>query len=88
MRNAILLSLLIVCLTAGIAGAAIRKGPYLIYPGVNDEMMVLWQLGGSETCTLEWGETTSYGSSVPVSVFGDSQYERVITGLTPGVKYY
>jgi len=87
-RKTILLSLIMVCLTAGIAGAAVRKGPYMLYPGNNDEMMVLWQLGGSETCTLEWGETTSYGSSVPVSVYGDSQYRYTITGLTPGVKYY
>jgi len=78
-----------VCLTAGIVSAAMEKGPYLIYPGNNDEMMVLWQVSSTETGTLEWGETTSYSSgSVQTSEFGiDHQHEHVITGLTPGVKY-
>jgi len=89
MRNAILLSLLIVCLTAGIAGATMEKGPYLLYPGVNDEMQVLWQVSGTETGTLEWGTTTSYSDgSVNTSQYGENQHTYTITGLTPGVKYY
>ena len=42
------------------AQAAMRKGPYLIYPGNNTQMQVLWQLGAAETCSLAWGPNTSY----------------------------
>ena len=85
----LVLFLFILCLTAGVANAAIVKQPYLIYPGNNTEMMVLWQVTSTESCTLEWGETTSYGSSVQTSEFGDDhQHMHTITGLTPGQKYY
>jgi hypothetical protein len=71
-------------------GATVRKGPYLIYPGNNTEMTVLWQLDSSQTCTLEWGLDTSYsGGSVATNEYGtDHQYKHTITGLTPGNKYY
>lgn len=74
---------------ASVANAAMRKGPYLIYPGVNDEMMVLWQLTGTQTCTLEWGEDTTYSSgSVQTTEYGTNQHKYVITNLTPATKYY
>ncbi|MHC4086351.1 MAG: metallophosphoesterase [Planctomycetota bacterium] len=89
MKRLIIMSL-VICLSAGVANAAMRKGPYLLYPGVNDEMMVLWQLDTTQACTLEWGEDTTYSSgSVQTAEFGgDHQHEYVITNLTPGVKYY
>jgi hypothetical protein len=89
MKRLIIISL-VICLSAGVANAAMRKGPYLLYPGSNDEMMVLWQLDTTQTCTLEWGEDTTYSSgSVQTTEFGaDHQHEHVITNLTPGVKYY
>ncbi|MDD5134062.1 MAG: fibronectin type III domain-containing protein, partial [Phycisphaerae bacterium] len=70
--------------------AVLRKGPYLIYPGVNTQMTVLWQLDASESCTLEWGLDTNYtAGSANVSEYGtDHQYKYTITGLTPGEKYY
>ena len=66
-----------------------RKGPYLIYPGNNAEMMVLWQLEAPTSLTLRWGQDTSYseGTATP-TVYGENQYKHTITGLTPGVKYY
>jgi len=72
------------------ASAAIRKGPYLIYPGDNTKMMVLWQLDVTETCTLEWGYDTSYSlGSVPVFEYGvDHQYKYTIDSLNPGTKYF
>jgi N-acetylneuraminic acid mutarotase len=64
---------------------SVQKGPYLIYPGDNTQMMVLWQLNGPEPYTLRWGH--SDGSVTP-EMFGDFQYEHVMTGLTPGSRYY
>ncbi|MCK4753258.1 MAG: metallophosphoesterase, partial [Planctomycetes bacterium] len=84
----LILFLFILCLTAGVANATMLKGPYMIYPGVNTEMMILWQLDSTQTCTIEWGTSTSYGNSVQTSEAGDHQHEKVITGLTPGQKYY
>lgn len=76
--------------TAGPATAAIRKGPYLIYPGNNTEMMVLWQLDGTQACFLEWGIDTSYSDANTVtSEYGmDHQHKHTITNLVPGSKYY
>ena len=90
MRNTILLTLIMVCLTAGIASAAMEKGPYMLYPGNNDEMTVLWQVSATEAGTLEWGEDLSYSDgSVSVGEYGsDHQHAYTITNLTPGVKYY
>jgi hypothetical protein len=69
--------------------AVLRKGPYLIYPGVNTQMTVLWQLSATESCSIDWGTDTSYGSSANVPEYGtDHQYRYNITNLTPGVKYY
>jgi len=70
--------------------ATLRKGPYLIYPGNNTEMTVLWQLDSGEVCSIEWGLDTSYSSgSASVPEYGtDRQYKHTITGLTPGAKYY
>jgi hypothetical protein len=67
-----------------------RKGPYLLYPGTNTEMTVLWQLTGTTGCTLEWGTDTSYSDgSVATSEYGgDHQHQYTITGLVPGTKYY
>jgi hypothetical protein len=66
-----------------------EKGPYLIYPGNNTEMTVLWQMTTVSSCTLEWGLNTSYlsGSTI-TSEYGDHQHQHTITGLTPGTKYY
>ena len=68
----------------------LRKGPYLLYPGVNTEMTVLWQVEEMQTSTLEWGEDTSYGTgSVVTEEYGDDhQHSFTIEDLTPGTKYY
>jgi hypothetical protein len=67
-----------------------RKGPYLIYPGSNDQMTVLWQIAATLGCTLEWGTDTSYSAgSTSTTEFGtDHQHKYTITGLTPGTKYF
>ena len=68
----------------------IRKGPYLIYPGDNTQMSVLWQLSETRTCTLQWGLDTSYSEgSYSSSEYGvDHQHKYTITNLTTDMIYY
>lgn len=79
------LGLLLPTLLAG----AFRKGPYLIFTGVNTEMKVLWQLSAAETCTLAWGTDTAYslGQALVTEYGNDHQYAYSITALIPGKKY-
>jgi hypothetical protein len=72
----------------------IRKRPYLIYPGRNTSMTVLWQVFQSPAkATIEWGTTMSYGKG-PVRVresgtgVDEHQFIYTIQGLIPGIKYY
>ena len=67
-----------------------RKAPYLIYPGINTEMIVLWQLDQTGTCQFEWGTDTTYsGGSQNTSEYGnDHQHKITLTGLQPSTKYY
>ena len=82
-------AVLVLVAMAGQTMAAVKKGPYLIYPGNNTEMMVLWQLDGPASHELAWGQDTSYSdSSATPGMYGDNQYEHTITGLTPGTKYF
>jgi hypothetical protein len=70
--------------------ATLKKGPYLIYPGNNTQMTVLWQLDSSATCTIVWGTDTTYsdGSANTTEYGTDHQHKYTITTLTPGTKYY
>jgi predicted phosphodiesterase len=76
--------------TAAFAG--VLKHPYLIYPGVNTQMEVLWQDDASEaTNTVSWGSSEgNYNlGSVTVPEYGTfNQHKYTITGLTPNTKYY
>jgi predicted phosphodiesterase len=75
----------------GNAGSPFRKGPYLVYPGTNTEMTVLWQARRTPKAgsTIEWGPTREYGDG-PVSVAesgrrrDEHRFSHTITGLTPG----
>ncbi|HBG28103.1 MAG: hypothetical protein A2Y10_18520 [Planctomycetes bacterium GWF2_41_51] len=69
---------------------SIKKGPYLIYPGNNTQMMVLWQMPNTAGCTISWGLDTTYstGSANTTEYGTDHQHKYTITGLTPGTKYY
>ena len=71
------------------ATTGVKKGAYLIYPGDNTQMTVLWQLDATHDCTLEWGTDTNYGSSATSSEYGsDHQHQYTITSLATGAKYY
>jgi len=76
--------------TVSSVSANIRKGPYLIYPGVNTQMTVLWQINVATGCTIAWGTDTSYstGNAGTTGYGTDYQHKYNITGLTPGTKYY
>jgi hypothetical protein len=89
------------CVTTAFAQTqptGILKTPYLIYPGQNTEMEVLWQDNDTETTnTLRWGTDKTYklGSvTVPEmpaansSVTYPHQHKYTITGLKPNKKYY
>ncbi|MHC4624666.1 MAG: metallophosphoesterase [Planctomycetota bacterium] len=80
----------LVLIATGAVPAEVRKGPYLLYPGNNTQMTVLWQLDSTQTCTLEWGLDTSYsdGNIITVEYGTDHQHKHIITGLNPGGMYY
>ncbi len=88
-----IISLALALMSAGTARADIahplRKAPYLIYPGENTTMKVLWQLTCPDTCLIEWGVDTNYslGSGQSFEYGTDHQHSHVITGLTPGASY-
>jgi len=78
---------LLICATCCVA--AMRKGPYLYYPGTPTSMTVLWQLDTTSGCTLEWGTNLSYaGGSVGTTEYGEHQHRFTITNLTAQTKYY
>lgn len=78
---------LLFCATAG---AGVRKGPYLIYGGVQTEMTVLWQLDTAAECRLAWGADTNCAAGTVASTeYGaDHQHAVTLAGLTPGATYH
>ena len=66
-----------------------QKGPYLLYPGENTQMTILWQLNESADCTLEWGTNTHYeGGSVTTQESNKNhQHRYTLTDLSPGTHY-
>jgi len=72
---------------------ALRKGPYMIYPGNSTEMKVLWQLWETAVCTLEWGlNNTTFPFSIDTQESGSGenghQHSHTITNLFSGIKYF
>jgi len=67
-----------------------RKRPYLIYPGRNDQMTVLWQLRASGNCQLQYGTDTAYAAGTfAVSEYGnDHQFRKTLENLQPGTRYF
>ncbi len=68
----------------------IRKGPRLIYPGINTQMKVVWQLSAEDTCAIEWWQdgTQIVDSAETVEYGSIHQHAHVITGLLPATKYH
>jgi predicted phosphodiesterase len=78
-------------------------GPYLIYPGSPDQMMVLWNLKTSSSCTLRWGlddscstgsfecsgtKATRLGNVSEMFFPGGYDYRVTLESLSPGTLYY
>ena len=87
------IKLLILLVLSGVLlnAQTISKGPYLIYPLVNTQMDVLWQLSGSAGCTLSWGTDLTYSQGTITTTENsstDHQHKYTIHGLTPGELYY
>lgn len=71
--------------------AVIKKGPYLMMNGnVNTQMMVLWQTDVTQSCSIEWGTTTSYGTSANTTENNstDHLHKYIISNLANGTVYY
>jgi hypothetical protein len=68
----------------------IRKGPYLIYNGNENEMQVLWQTYSTDTCQIDWGTDTLFnlGSAQTFEYGADHQHTYTITNLVPSTKYF
>ena len=67
-----------------------HKAPYLIYPGVNTEMQVIWQLNDTYPSNIEWGIDTDYskGNAKTHEYGKDHQHCYKITDLKTSTKYY
>src|SRR5208337_4445649 len=85
-----------VCSTAAFAATGVLKSPYLIYPGVNTQMEVLWQDNNTETDTISWGTDTTYSTgnaqvaeyNVTTNLTYGHQHKYSITGLNTNTTYY
>ncbi len=67
-----------------------RKAPYLIYNGNSNQMVVLWQMKSTKTCTIEWGTDTTYslGSASTTEYNSSHQHKFVIDSLNFRTKYF
>jgi len=80
--------------TTGLEGiepkAQFRKGPYLLFPGNDESMTVLWQTDTTPAdAKIAWGETMQYeGGQAAVQESGDHQFSYTISGLEAGTIYY
>lgn len=93
LKTRLLIGLACISILISVQGgwAAMVKGPYLIFPGDNTRMEVCWQLGTTAPCTLEWGTDPSCaGGRISSAEYDPAshQHKQVITGLTPGKKYF
>jgi len=67
-----------------------RKAPYLLYPGENNKMLILWQLKETKSCSVEWGTDTTYsaGQSTTQETGTSHIHKILLTGLNPETNYY
>ncbi|MCP4592796.1 MAG: metallophosphoesterase family protein [bacterium] len=67
----------------------LRKGPYLIFPGDNTQMTILWQTWDTVPGTVAWGEDSHCSLGQLESVERDDHQHRVtLDGLTPDTLYH
>lgn len=70
--------------------ADFAKTPYLIYPGDDTQMTLLWQLDAKDASVVKWGLYTSCSSGQAVTTEYNSSHQHAYTfnGLVPGIRYY
>jgi len=70
--------------------AALRKAPYLVFPGDPTTMQVLWQATVTGPCTIDWGTDTSYilGSAETAEYGNDHQHTYTLTDLAPDQMHF
>ncbi len=85
----VLLAAVLVATAAQPCAAAMRKQPYLLYPGVASQMRVLWQLDATAVSTIEWGPDSAYatGRATSAEYGADHQHAFTIGGLAPATRY-
>jgi hypothetical protein len=75
-------------------GASFRKSPYLIFPGNNTSMTIMWQTDKTPAIgRIEWGETELYQTGqATIKEDGagadEHQFAYTIEGLKPGSRIY
>jgi hypothetical protein len=81
---------LLLATTLSCFSQTIKKGPYLILTGKNTEMKVLWQNTAPGSDQIRWGTDQSYslGNGKSKDYGKDFQHSYIISGLTPGTRYY
>jgi len=70
--------------------AALRKAPYLVFPGDPTTMHVLWQTATTRPCTIDWGADTdcALGTAQTAEYGDDHQHAHTLTGLEPDRQYF
>ena len=72
--------------SSGLTPVNLTKGPDLLYSGSNTEMKLFWQWTTSTTFRVDWGTSTTYGSSSPATSAYDATnhlYAYTITESDP-----
>ena len=64
--------------------------PYVLYPGDNTKMMVLWQLSFDTQAAIALGDDTNYTLDTIYTEEYNSDHQHMVTfeGLTPGQNYF
>ena len=67
-----------------------KKAPYVLYPGNNEEMLILWQTSETVECEFDWGTDTtcSEGTMTTVEYGDDHQHKVLLTDLQSATQYY
>ncbi len=70
--------------------AKFRKRPYMIFPGQDDRLQLIWQLDTFANCSLSWGMDTTYQSgTIALNDYTDDfLYAYDFDDLEKGTKYY
>ncbi len=70
--------------------AKFRKRPYMIFPGKDDRLKLIWQLDTFANCSLSWGTDTTYQSGTIAinNHLEDFQYTYDFDNLGKSTKYY